>query len=346
MTDSVSTDAERRALMVGLILGGVVSQAVCAAVELGVPEALADGPQDIEALAGICGADRRSLARLVRALASVGVFARVSDRDYALTALGETLLVREADGRSLAGMARFAGSGWLAGARAALAESVRTGQSAFRRAHGLDLYEAMQDHPDLAALYEGWAGYGSGEDALAAAVLGSYDFSGSGVVVDVGGRYGALLGRILASTPGVTGILFDLPDVEERAQLLLRTQGVEDRCEIVTGSFFDAVPEGGDLYLLSNVLSDWSDERAVRLLRNCRAAISPGGRLLTIEPVFGPEVLASRGVSMLDLWMMVHSGGMRTEDELRDLISAAELHVQRVIPTASGAATVIEAAPA
>ena len=332
--------------MVGLILGGAVSQAICVAVELGVPETLAAGPLALDELALRCGADRWYLERLMRALAGFGVFDTAVGGAFALTPLGETLVRNEPDGRSLAGMAVFAGSSWLSDARAVLTESIRIGVSAFRCAHGADLYECMQDHPELGRLYESWAGYRTGDDPLAGPILAAYDFSSARHVVDVGGRYGALLGRIVSATPGLTGTLFDLPDIEQAAFAELRAHGVADRCRVLTGSFFDGVPEGGDLYVLSNVLDDWDDDRAIRILRNCHAAMAPEGLLLAIEPVFAASVLESSGVSMLDLWMMIHSGGFRTEAQLRRLVCTAGFAVRRVIPTASGAATLIEAARA
>jgi SAM-dependent methyltransferase len=346
MSASMRPSAENRARMIGLILGGAVSQAICSAVELRLPEALASGPRALDELVAECGADRWYLERLLRALMSFGVLGVRADGAFELAPLGETLLTHGADGLSLAGMALFAGSGWLAEARAALTESIRTGVSAFRVAHGADLYECLENHPDLAALYEGWAGYSSGVDLLADSVLAVYDFSRARHVVDVGGRYGVLLAHILQTTPGLTGTLFDLPGVEAQARAHLESQGVGERCSLVTGSFFDAVPTGGDLYVLSNVLADWNDERAGQILRNCRQAMKPDGVLLAIETVFPLPALESRGVSIVDLWMMIHSGGLRDEDGLRRLIAAGGFRIARMIPTASAAATLIEATPA
>jgi C-methyltransferase len=341
MTDRAATD---RARMLGLILGGAVSQAICAAVELELPAMLEDGPRGVDELAERCRADRWYIERLLRGLAGFGVFVAAADGAFELTALGRTLLGRDSDGASLAGLARFAGSRWSADARVALTDGVRSGVSAFSRAHGADLYDCMQHHPDLAELYEGWTGYATGIDSLAAPVLAAYDFSRAHHVVDVGGRYGALLGRILESTPGLTGTLFDLPGTETQARVQLRSLGVASRCRVVTGSFFDAVPKSGDVYLLSNVLPDWNDDQAARILRSCRAAMDTGAVLLTIEPVFGAGALASSGVGMLDLWMMINTGGLRDQQELCALIANAGFHVGSVIRTASGAATLIEAA--
>jgi C-methyltransferase len=328
--------------MVGLVLAGNVSQAIATAVELELPQALADGPLTIDELSNRCGAKRRQLDRLMRVLAAFEIFAKSGD-GYELSVLGRTLLTETEDGRSVAGMALFAGSGWLAEARAALTESVRTGASAFRCAHGTDLADAMQRQPDLAALWGRWSGYSSGVDAQAGPVLASYDFSRAEHVVDVGGRYGGLLAEILLAAPAATGTVFDLPDAEEEARAQLRARGVGDRARVAAGSFFDSVPGGGDLYLLSNVLADWDDERALELLRNCRDAMAPSAVLLVIEPMFPASVLENRGTSLLDLWMMIHSGGMRTVDEVSDLLRASGLGVRRVIPTSSSAATLIEA---
>ncbi len=332
--------------MLGLILAANVSQAICAAVELGVPEALADGPRSVDDLAADCRADASQLRRLLTALAGADVFTRTADDTFGLTDLGATLVGTEEDGRSLAGLAAFSGSLWLNTARSSLTESVRSGSNAFRTAHGADLYEAIQEHGDLAALYERWAGYSAGVDLLAEPILDAYDFSTATHVVDAGGRYGTLLAMILEAMPGLSGTLFDLPDVEDDARKQLRVYIEQGRCRVITGSFFEGVPKGGDLYVLSNVLPDWDDERAVAILRECATAMPRAGRLLAIQPVFSEAALRSSGVSGFDLWMMIHSGTMRTLDEVTALLHAAGLDLLRVIRTASGAATIIEATPA
>jgi hypothetical protein len=164
MTDAAPRAADTRAPMAALILGGMVSQAVSSAVELRAPEELASGPRRSEELAARCGADGWDLERLLQAPASVGLCARTTDKRVCACAARRDVARPRGRRTSLAGMARFVGSGWLAAARAAMTESIRTGVSAFRCAHGADLYECMQDHPDLAALYDGWAGYSSGVD--------------------------------------------------------------------------------------------------------------------------------------------------------------------------------------
>jgi SAM-dependent methyltransferase len=344
LADAGAEQVDPRSRMMGLVLAGNVSQAIATAVELELPRALSGGALAADELAECCGANERQLARLMRVLTAFGVFARADDERYELTPIGSTLLADQEDGHSLAGMALFAGSARLLEARGALTESVRTGASAFRCAHGTDLADAMQRDPELARLWELWAGYSAGIDAQAGPVLESYDFSGARHLVDVGGRYGGLLAEILLAVPDATGTVFDLPDAEAGARAHLRALGLEARANVVAGSFFDSVPEGGDLYIISNVLADWDDERAVELLRNCRTAMAPDSRLLVIEPIFPEPVLQAAGTSLLDLWMMFHSGGMRTVDEVGELLRTADLEVRAVIQTASSAATLVEAA--
>jgi SAM-dependent methyltransferase len=346
LADRGAEQVDPRSRMMGLVLAGNVSQAIATAVELELPQALAGGPLSADELTARCGANRRQLARLMRVLTAFGVFTRADDERYELSPIGSTLVAEQEDGHSVAGMALFAGSPQLLQARGALTESVRTGASAFRCAHGTDLADAMQRDPELARLWERWAGYSAGVDAQAGPVLESYDFSGARHVVDVGGRYGGLLAEILRTVPEATGIVFDLPDAEEGARAHLRACGLEERARVVAGSFFDSVPDGGDLYVVSNVLADWDDERAVELLRTCRAAMASGSRLLVIESMFPEPVLEAAGTSLLDLWMMVHSGGMRTVDEVSELLRTAGLEVRAVIPTRSSAATLVEAARA
>ena len=208
-----------------------------------------------------------------------------------------------------------------------LYESVRTGEPAFERVFGQGFFEYLADHPADAVVFNTVMNQGSAStiDAL----LAAYDFSHFERLVDVGGGEGALLRGILAATPKLKGVLFDLPQVVARASEILRGD-VAARCQIVGASFFDSVPEGADAYLLKGVIHDWPDEDALRILSNTRRAIRSDGTLLLIERFVDS---GSRPAGLIDLLMLVIGGRERTEAEFRSLLAAADFSLTRVIQT-------------
>jgi hypothetical protein len=220
--------------------------------------------------------------------------------------------------------------------------SLETGRTGFEKAMGMPAFDYLARHPEEASLFsETMVGFHGAEPA---AVAEAYDFSGAGTVVDVGGATGNLLGTILARHAGPRGVLFDLPHVVAGAPALLKTLGVESRVGIESGSFFERVPEGGDVYLLSHVIHDWSEEQCLTILGNCRKAMKPDGRLLIIEMVLPPGDEPHPG-KILDIVMLVLPGGQeRTAEEYAALLAKAGFRLERLIPTAS-AVSVVEAVP-
>lgn len=331
-------DALRR-----MIVGYRLSRAISVAAELGIADLLAASPRDAGELAQATGTHAGALYRVLRLLASEGVFRERDDGRFELTALAEPL--RSDAPASLRQRAIFDGlpCNWLPWG--SLLHSVTTGEPAFPATFGSSFFEYLRQHPADAAAF----------DALMAeqtrpwsrAVLAAYDFSAAGTIVDVGGGYGALLAAILAAHAHVRGILLDLPHVVERARPLLADADA-DRCTVVAGDFFDAVPAGGDTYLLKNILHDWDDERCVTILRNCRKAISAAGRLLVVEVII-PSGRGHRHVPhyghYFDLNMLVHlTGRERDEAEYRKLFDAAGFELSRVIETAADV-SVLDARP-
>jgi hypothetical protein len=186
---------------------------------------------------------------------------------------------------------------------------------------------------------------GASTRAAAAIVATLGDLGGARTVVDVGGGQGALLAALLRANPEAQGVLFELPQVAEAGRAALAAAGLAGRSRVETGDFFEAVPAGGDLYLLQRIVHDWDDEEATRLLRNLRAAMPAHARLLLIEAVVPPGDAPSHA-KLLDLNMLVLAGGReRTEAEYRALLAAAGLALRRVLP-ATAAMSVLEALPA
>jgi hypothetical protein len=281
-------------------------------------------------LAPEVGADATALRRILRALASLGLVASDADGRYRTAALGQALR-RNVPG-SMHALAVLYGEDWLWGAYGRTMHSVRTGQPGFVAAHGRSLYEHLEAVPEAAAAFHGaMSGYSAQEEA---AILAAHDFADCATVVDVGGGEGALLQAILRAHPTVRGVLFDLPTAVGAVVGRL-DPAVRDRLEVDPGDFFAGVTPGGDCYVLKSVLHNWEDDRAVAILRACRDAMAPRGRVVVIERVV-PEGDGPSEAALFDVNMLVVVGGReRTEDEYRSLFAGAGLGVSRVVPTGS-----------
>lgn len=328
-----------------MAIGHYVSRALHLAAKLGLADLLADGPRTGADLAKATDTHAPSLARVLRLLASVGVFEELDDGRFALAPLGE-LLRAEVPGSMRAAVMLFSGVG-IQDSWKELEYCVRTGEPAFRR-HSPDAnaFTQMAQDPEAAALFD--KAMAAFAPQTAAVVAALYDFSAFGTLVDVGGGNGALLAGILKVNPKLRGIVFDQPHVAARARTNLAELGLADRCEVIAESFFESVPRGADAYLLKHVIHDWNDERATAILKKCRDAVPATGKLLIVEGVFPPRVdrsLESRGAAANDVNMLVCTGGrQRSEAEFRDLYVAAGFRLTRAVPTPSGVC-VIEGEP-
>jgi hypothetical protein len=323
-----------------LVNGFQVSEAIRVAAALRVSDLLANGPRDLADLANATGCHPDSLYRLLRALASLGVYEELSDRRFATTPLGETL--ESGRSESLAPWAEHTSRPYVRQAWAGLLESVRTGENAFARVHGQSVWDYRAEHPDEGALFD--AGMVSFAATAATMVLDAYDFAAFATVVDVGGGHGGLLAEILSRNPSQRGVLFDQSHVIAGAPAVLGARGVEGRCQLIAGSFFETVPPGGDAYILKSIVHDWEDAEALTILRNCRGAMNGSALLLLVERDLG-EANQDPAVKFSDLNMFVSPGGReRTEQEYDALLSASGLRRTRTVPTA-GDVMVIEAAP-
>jgi hypothetical protein len=304
-------------------------------VDAGVADLLRDSPCSSDDLAVACGAHAPTLYRLLRALASVGVFTELDGHRFALTPLAE-LLRSDAPG-SMRALGRMYGSEQYR-AWGELLESVRTGQPAFDRTFGASYFDYLARSPEADAIFNaamtGWT------TQVAEAVIAAYDFSGVDTVVDVGGGHGLLLTTILRAHPAMRGVLFERPHVVKGAQQHLQAAGVTDRCATDGGDFFASVTEGGDVYILAQILHDWDDERCGVILANCHRAMHPAGKLLVVEQVLPPANEPSLGKWLALHMLVMLTGRERTEAEYRDLLGAARFDLTRVIPTFSGASIV------
>ncbi len=345
MTEFAEAGVVLRQRMARLIGGYQLSAAIGAVARLGVADALASGPAQPQDLAARVGADSRSLQRTLRALEDAGLFTQLDDGRIALTALGE--LLRSDVPASARRGAIASTEEWRWRAYGHLTHSVRTGEPAFRLAHGCGLWGYLAQEPDVAAMFN--ESMSRVAAANAAAIVRAYDPSRISRLVDVGGGHGVLTRAVLEANPHMHGVVFDLPGVIDGARPRLAEADLTDRCELTAGDFFQAVPPGGDAYVLSWILHDWDDRSAARILANCRAAMREGGRLLVIEMVIpsGQEPPASpdldRLVKTLDLEMLTIVGGReRIATEYCELYSHAGFDLTRILTLDSLPCSLIE----
>ncbi|WP_405161735.1 acetylserotonin O-methyltransferase [Nocardia sp. NBC_01499] len=324
-----------------MLAAGWLSQAIHAAAELGIADALADGPHSGAELAKTVGADEDALHRLLRLLIGHGIFTRRRDGRYALTPMASALR-RDSD-VSLRDAALFFGSSIHRDNWSHLVDAVRTGKPVGEALHGMSFFEHAQADRTLGTLFDN-AMTSIGSLGLAP-LLAAYDFARFDTLVDVGGGEGTLLAEILCRAPQSNGILFDLPEVAESAAGRLADLGLADRCRVERGSFFDTVPRGGDAYILKHILHDWPEDDAGRILATIRAAMKPDARLLIIELVI-PHNSRPHPGKFIDLEMLVNTGGReRTADEYRKFLARFGFTLNRVVPTVSPD-NILEAVPA
>ena len=322
-----------------MMTGYWVSQSVYIAAKLGIADLVADGPRRVDELGAATQTHAPSLHRLLRALASVGVFTEAAPGTFALTPLAG--LLRSGTPDSMRALA-ITYNEEMYQAWGDMLSSIRTGRPAFEHHFGMPVFTYFAQHPEPSRVFNeamtAWT------HQLVGAVVDAYDFSPFGTVVDVGGGQGALLASILQRHPHTRGVLFDQPHVAAEAREHLTAAGVADRCTAVGGDFFTEVPAGGDAYVLSQIVHDWDDERCTAILRQCRRVMPAHGRLLIIELVLPPGDEPFFG-KWLDLHMLAIPGGReRTAEEYGTLLRTADLALTRVVPTPPGP-SVVEAVP-
>ncbi len=329
------------AQLVQMFAGSWVAVALYGAAKLGLADHLAGGPRSAVELAPIMGMHAPSLHRFMRTLAGLGILTESEGKKFALTPLGEALQTG-APGAARSTLLAFGG---VAFSRSweEIFYSFETGKPAFEKAWGMPMFDYLAQHPEAASLFsEAMVGFHGSEPPT---VADAYDFSDVRTVVDVGGATGNMLAAILSRHTGVRGVLYDLPHVVRDAPALLKARGVESRVTIECGSFFERVPAGGDAYVLSHIIHDWTEEQCLTILGNCRRAIGPDGRLLIVETVL-PEGDTPHQGKLQDLVMLVFPGGQeRTEAEYAELLGKADFRLRRVVPTTS-VVSVVEAVPA
>jgi len=320
-------------------LGAILAQAVSTVAELGIADLIERGStRPISELATAMGCHERSLYRCLRYLASHGIFEEKENRSFGLTPLAEALR-SDAENSYRAGARMLGISLPVVGE---LEHCLRSGEPGFGKAYGKPVFDYLAEHEDEAVIFD--AAMTSFHGPETPAMVETFDFSGVGTLADIGGGAGGLLTAILSKYPSMNGVLFDLDHVAGRARDNISTAGLDARCEVRLGNFFESFPSGADAYLMRHIIHDWTDEQCHQILRNCRAVIPNDGRLFVVEAVVLPDDEPSPAKDQDALMMLLTGGLERTEDEYRDMFAAAGFELTGVTPTPSPV-SVIEGRP-
>jgi hypothetical protein len=321
----LTNNADQKKRLNDMIRGYWTTQALFVAAELDIAGRIADGPKTAEQLADEADANADAVYRILRALASIGIFVEDDDGRFGPTPMAEVL-----GSPGGAGYARLHGQE-LFQAWGNLLHTAKTGEPAFIKAHGMPLFDYMTQYPDRGEIFSNAMFGHHGAETMP--MIEAYDFSGFTEVVDVGGADGSLLITLLNEVGGLKGTLFELPSISELARPNIEAAELGDRMRIESGSAFnDEVPSGADAYILRHVVHDWSDENTVRILTNCRKAAGSRGKVLVVEFVI-PKGNEPNFGKWLDLMMLCYGGKERTEEQYCTLYKEAGLELTRVVPT-------------
>ena len=324
-------DRVNRRLVLSLLEGYRASALLHAAAKLGIADLLAEGPRTSGELAQSLGSNASALLRFMRGLAMFGICRVERDGRFSLTSLGSWL--RDAKPGSLRGHAIRSGETYATWGN--ILHSIKTGETAFPRVFGTDLWNYRRQEPEIDDDFN--KSFRESAERISREVVAAYDFSSVRIIADLGGGYGYLLSEILRKVPHLSGILFDQPHVIAKAGPFLKQAGISERCRTVGGDFFAGIPEGAGLYLLKSVIHDWDDEQSARILANCRLALKREGKLLLLERIMPPPGKENPVIVTQDLRMLLSTGGReRSESEFRAIFEEAGLRLARRIPLKSG----------
>ena len=318
------------AFLTNIAFGALMTQALAVAAELGIADSLAEKQKSVAELAANTNTHERALYRVLRSLASVGVFVEIEKGVFANTPYSEPL--RSDVPNSIRNGAIFMGADWHWKVWGETLFSVQTGKPAWGHAHGVEVFDYFPTNPEHAAIFNN--AMTDMSMSTAKPVVEAYDFSGIETLADIAGGHGFLLSQILKANPQINGVLFDMHQVIEGSPTLLEREGVAEKVETIAGDFFKSVP-AADAYIMKHIIHDWDDERCITILENIRAAMNGDGKVLIVETVV-PEGNEPHYSKLLDLEMLVSPGGAeRTAEEYSELLYRAGFRMTRIIPTKS-----------
>ena len=317
-----------------LALGFMVTAAIHEVIKADIADKLNAGPKPVAELAKASGVNEDALYRVLRALASVGVFTETSPRTFANTALSEPL---RHDAGPLRGMIAFLSDPLHLRSYAHFDHCVRTGETLCQPALGMPIWDYFGANPTEAKIFDD--AMTSFSAVVIPAVLATYDFSGIGTLVDVAGGHGFVLTSILEKYPQMRGVLFDMERVCVGARERIKKIGMENRVRVESGDFFQAVPKG-DAIIMKHIIHDWTDAEARKILESCHRALPANGKVILLETVLQPGNHPDLG-KWVDLEMLAMPGGReRTEAEFRELFASAGFKLTRIVPNQSPLAAV------
>jgi len=315
-----------QAQLMKYIVGKWISKPIYVAAELGIADLLTEGSKSIEELAQASQSHAPSLYRMMRALASVGIFCETENKRFELTPMAECL-----KNGAMRSVALLFNSDWSDKAWGYFMDSIKTGDTAFEKAHGMPVSDWLEKNPRAEEVFNEANAIKAGSSHRA--IVDVYDFSDINTLTDVGGGIGVLMAEILIANPLMNGVVADIPSVIRKARKIIRSRGIEDRCELVECDFFKEIPAGSDGYLMSHILHDWSTEQCKTILKNCHKAMKPESKLLIVEMIVPPGNQPSIA-KLLDLEMLVTTGGCeRTEREFKVLLESSGFKLSRTIAT-------------
>lgn len=331
--------AAPEAVLPKMIRDRIFPHLIYVAAKLGIADLLADGPKSSAELAKAVKAQPHALYRVLRALASRGIFAETEDGCFELTPIAAPL--QSGVPGSVRAWAIMTGENWFQHPFGELLYCVRTGKDAFSYVHGKGLFEYLKEDSEAGQIFN--EVMSKLTEPQTDAVVAAYDFAGISNIVDIGGGKGTLIAAVLKANPRMQGVLYDLPYVVEEAKRVIKAEDLTDRCELIAGDMFESVP-GGEVYILKRILHDWHDEHSISILKNCRRAIANNGRLLVVEGVV-PAGNEPSQMKTDDINMMVVAGGLeRTRAEFSALFDAAGFKLAKVFPTQS-TLSIVEGVP-
>lgn len=319
-----------QAIIMQMSMGAMVTQAIYVAAKLGIADILAVGDKHVDQISQEAGAHSPSLYRILRSLASLGVFTETRPRVFANTQLSDVLRVGIPG--SMHDSMIFMGEPWHYNIWANMLHSAKTGGTAWKETYGEEVFDWFPKNPEASEIFNGCMSELSAGSAPA--IVAAYDFSGIDTLADIAGGHGFLLSQILKANPDMKGILFDMEHVIAGAGDMLRANGVEERVKTVAGDFFVEVP-AADAYIMKHIIHDWDDEQSIKILQTIHRAMKDGGKVLLAEMVI-PEGNEPHPGKMLDLEMLTSPGGLeRTEAEYSSLFERAGFKLNRIVPTMS-----------
>ncbi|MEZ5343962.1 MAG: methyltransferase [Pyrinomonadaceae bacterium] len=326
--------------MLQMMSGFWVSRGIYVAAKLGISDHLHSGEKSAAELADLTDTNPDALYRVLRMLAMVGIYSQDEESRFSLTPLSE-LLLSDIPGSlrfgAIAEMGEIHYESW-----GNLMHSVKTGEIAFDNKFGMNVWEYFEQDREKAANFNKYMSNNAVQ--LNDAVSSGYDFSEAKTIVDVAGGFGGMISAVLLENPKLEGILFDAPSVIEGGKEFLAEKGLSERCETIGGDFFEAVPEGGDIYTMRWIIHDWDEKRSLKILENIRRVIPEHGKLLLVESIV-PEDSQPHFSKFMDLIMLTMTGGReRTKKEYESLLKKAGFRVERIIETESFI-SIIEAWP-